>query len=76
MKLTITFPNSESTTRYESLNGKPLNEWIQIQVGEFKMLPELVGHLKFSLEETNQTWKSGLVVKCAIVQPKMYYALG
>ncbi|GMY38090.1 protein PHLOEM PROTEIN 2-LIKE A1-like isoform X1 [Fagus crenata] len=70
VKLNINCPNFEFEERHESLEGKPLNEWFEIQVGEFIMSPKMVGHLKFSLHATDQSWKAGLVVKCAIIRPK------
>lgn len=70
MKLTMTCPNKESEKHHESLKEKPSDEWIEIWVGDFRMSPEMVGHLKFSLDATDQIYKNGLVVKCAIIRPK------
>lgn len=70
VKLTMTYPNNESKKHHESLEEKPFDEWIEIWVGDFIMLPETVGHLNFSLDATDQMYKDGLVVKCAIIRPK------
>lgn len=70
VKLTMTYPNNESKKYHESLEEKPFDEWIEIWVGDFIMLPETVGHLNFSLDATDQMYKDGLVVKCAIIRPK------
>ncbi|CAL5334283.1 unnamed protein product [Camellia sinensis] len=70
LKLTIILPNSKKLTRNESLNEKPLGSWFDIQLGEFKMSPENVGTMEFSLEDHTELWKSGLIVKCAIIRPK------
>ncbi|KAF5953441.1 hypothetical protein HYC85_006297 [Camellia sinensis] len=70
LKLTIILPNSKKLTRNESLNEKPLGSWFDIQLGEFKMSPENVGPMEFSLEDHTELWKSGLIVKCAIIRPK------
>ncbi|CAL5334295.1 unnamed protein product [Camellia sinensis] len=51
LKLTIILPNSKKLTRNESLNEKPLGSWFDIQLGEFKMSPENVGTMEFSLED-------------------------
>ena len=60
----------ERITRHHSLEEDALGNWIEIQVGEFKMSPEMVGNLNFSLEEGTPEWKHGLLVKCAIIRPK------
>ncbi|XP_028126927.1 lectin-like [Camellia sinensis] len=70
LKLTIILPNSKKLTRNESLNEKPLGSWFDIQLGEFKMSPENVGTMEFSLEDHTELWKSGLIVKYAIIRPK------
>ncbi|KAF5953447.1 hypothetical protein HYC85_006303 [Camellia sinensis] len=70
LKLTIILPNSKKRTRNESLNEKPLGSWFDIQLGEFKMSPENVGTMEFSLEDHAELWKSGLIEKCAIIRPK------
>ncbi len=70
LKLTIALPDSTSVTRYEPLKEKPLHTWIEIQVGEFIMSPQNVGNMTFVLEEKGGDWKSGLLVKCAIIRPK------
>ncbi|KAL7264602.1 hypothetical protein ACSBR1_002541 [Camellia fascicularis] len=70
LKLTIILPNSKKRTRNESLNEKPLGSWFDIQLGEFKMSPENIGTMEFSLEDHAELWKSGLIVKCAIIRPK------
>ncbi|GMP49572.1 hypothetical protein CsSME_00016510 [Camellia sinensis var. sinensis] len=70
LKLTIVLPNSKKLTCNESLNENPLGSWFDIQLGEFKMSPENVGTMEFSLEDHAELWKSGLIVKCAIIRPK------
>ena len=70
LKLNIAPPRSKSITRYESLKDKPLKNWIEIQVGEFMMSPQMVGHMSFSIEELSAPWKSGLFVKSVIIRPK------
>ncbi|KAL7247617.1 hypothetical protein ACSBR2_002516 [Camellia fascicularis] len=70
LKLTIILPNSKKLARNESLNEKPLGSWFDIQLGEFKMSPENVGTMEFSLEDHTELWKCGLIVKCAIIRPK------
>ncbi|GMP49544.1 hypothetical protein CsSME_00016489 [Camellia sinensis var. sinensis] len=70
LKLAIILPNSKKLTRNESLNEKPLGSWFDIQLGEFKMSPENDGTMEFSLEDHTELWKSGIIVKCAIIRPK------
>ncbi|CAL5334298.1 unnamed protein product [Camellia sinensis] len=59
------------TQRNESLEGKPVEEWFEILVGEFIMSLENVGSVEFSMDEHGAPWKSGLIVKCAIIRPKV-----
>ncbi|XP_030943187.1 uncharacterized protein PHLOEM PROTEIN 2-LIKE A4-like [Quercus lobata] len=68
--LTIILPHSKTLTRLENLSKKPSGNWIEIQVGEFEMSPENVGEMTFKLEQHSTNWKSGLLVKCAIIRPK------
>ncbi|CAL5387011.1 unnamed protein product [Camellia sinensis] len=70
LKLAIILPNSKKLTRNESLNEKPLGSWFDIQLGEFKMSPENDGTMEFSREDHTELWKSGIIVKCAIIRPK------
>lgn len=72
LKFTVVPPDVRLVQqRYEKLNEKPLEKWIEIVVGEFLMSPQNVGNVTFRLEETTTgLWKSGLLVKCAIVRPK------
>ena len=72
MTLEIILPSSKSLPRNESLNGKPIEKWFEIQAGEFLMSPENVGEITFKLGEYSSDWKAGLVVKCAIIRPKNY----
>ncbi|KAI8016443.1 Protein PHLOEM PROTEIN 2-LIKE A1 [Camellia lanceoleosa] len=67
--LVMILPRSR-TQRNESLEGKPVEEWFEILVGEFIMSPENVGSVEFSMEEHGTNWKRGLIVKCAIIRPK------
>ncbi|KAI8014714.1 Protein PHLOEM PROTEIN 2-LIKE A1 [Camellia lanceoleosa] len=66
--LVLILPGSK-TQRNESLKGRRVEEWFEIQVGEFIMSPENVGSIEFSMEEHGD-WKSGLILKCAIIRPK------
>lgn len=68
--LVINPQHSKALTRTESLEGKPLEEWFELVVGEFRMSPEYVGNMEFGMERHDWHWKSGLAVKCAIIRPK------
>lgn len=70
LQLGINPPHSKSITHDVSLRLKPSNQWIEIQVGEFLMSPQMVGHMRFYLKETSPPWKRGLLVKCAVIRPK------
>ncbi|XP_058182125.1 protein PHLOEM PROTEIN 2-LIKE A1-like [Rhododendron vialii] len=71
LKLVIIPQYSKTLTRSESLQGKPLESWFEILVGEFMMSREYSGNMNFGLEQQHVgEAKNGLVVKCAIVRPK------
>lgn len=70
LQLGINPPHSEPITHHVSLKEKPSDQWIEIQVGEFLMSPQMVGHTKFYLKETSPPWKRGLFLKCAVIRPK------
>jgi len=62
---------SKALERSESLQGKPLESWFEILVGEFMMSPQYVGNMAFRLQNHDGGVKQGLVLKCAIIRPKM-----
>ncbi|KAE9449769.1 hypothetical protein C3L33_18333, partial [Rhododendron williamsianum] len=62
--------HSKALTHTESLEGKPLEKWFELVVGEFRMSPEYVGNMEFGVKKHDIYWKSGVVVKCAIIRPK------
>lgn len=70
LQLGINPPHSKSITHDVSLREKPSDQWIEIQVGEFLMSPQMVGHTRFYLKENSPPWKCGLLVKCAVIRPK------
>ena len=72
LKFTVVPPDVRLVQqRYEKLNEKPLEKWIEIVVGEFEMSPENVGNVTFRLEGSEMgSYKKGLLVKCAILRPK------
>ncbi|KAM3691898.1 hypothetical protein ACJW31_08G046500 [Castanea mollissima] len=70
LNLSIIPHHLERIIRHHSLEEDALGNWIEIQVGEFKMSPEMVGNMIFHLEEATPEWKHGLLVKCAIIRPK------
>ncbi|THF94138.1 hypothetical protein TEA_011720 [Camellia sinensis var. sinensis] len=70
--LVMILPRSR-TQRNESLEGKPVEEWFEILVGEFIMSPENVGSVEFSMEDHGPDWKGGLIVKVVSFDTLMAY---
>ena len=72
--LNIILPHSKTLTRPENLSDKCSEEWILIQMDEFKMSAQNVGERWHSNWRINFSphWKSGLVVNCAQIRPKNY----
>ncbi|KNA08366.1 hypothetical protein SOVF_163150 [Spinacia oleracea] len=68
----LTLPNGNKQEHKENFNEKPKGEWLRIPAGEFKVSsPENVGEIEFSLYEYDGgSWKKGLIVKSAIIEPK------
>ncbi|KMS96714.1 hypothetical protein BVRB_8g200190 [Beta vulgaris subsp. vulgaris] len=67
----LTLPNGSKQEHKENFKEKPKGEWLRIPVGEFKASPENVGEIEFSLYEyQGGSWKKGLVIKSAIIEPK------
>ncbi|KAF8029579.1 hypothetical protein BT93_E2100 [Corymbia citriodora subsp. variegata] len=70
VNLELDVPNRPKQMRTENLERKPKEKWIKIRAGEFEMGPETVGTIVFTLHETCQTFKSGLILKGVLIHPK------
>jgi len=72
VNLRLTFPNGNKEERKEKLNRRPREEWIRIPIGEFETSMENQGVIEFSLYEYERgNWKTGLVIKGVVIEPKM-----
>lgn len=70
VNLELDVPNQPKQIRREDLERKPKGKWIKLCAGEFKMGPETVGTIVFTLHETCQSYKSGLILKGVLIHPK------
>ncbi|GKV36871.1 hypothetical protein SLEP1_g44957 [Rubroshorea leprosula] len=71
VNIKLTLPNGSKQEHKEDLIAKPRGQWIEIPVGEFKTPPTNAGKIEFSMYEyEGGNWKTGLVIKGAIIQPK------
>ncbi|XP_039155745.1 uncharacterized protein PHLOEM PROTEIN 2-LIKE A4-like [Eucalyptus grandis] len=70
VNLNLTLPDKTTQGRIENLLVKPKGEWIDIPVGTFMTSPENVGEIRFSFSETDDHWKSGLLVKGVVLRPQ------
>ncbi|XP_077220491.1 uncharacterized protein PHLOEM PROTEIN 2-LIKE A4-like [Tasmannia lanceolata] len=70
--LRLVCPDGKSQERKEVLKEKPRGQWIELLVGNFSAPGEKQGEIEFSLLEYNSgQWKSGLIIKGAIIRPKI-----
>ncbi|CBI27170.3 lectin-like [Vitis vinifera] len=71
VNLKLALPDGNTQEHKENLREKPKGQWIEIPVGQFQTSAENIGEIEFSLfEYEGGDWKSGLVVKGVIIQPK------
>lgn len=70
VNLKLLLPNGIKIEHKENLKMKPRNQWIEIPVGEFRILPEKAGEMKISMYEIEDgNWKKGLVIKGVVIRP-------
>ncbi|XP_043690402.1 uncharacterized protein LOC122641141 isoform X1 [Telopea speciosissima] len=67
----LILPNGKKQEHKVNLHSKPKRQWIEVLVGEFWTCQDMDGDMQFSILETKGGhWKSGLVIKGAIIRPK------
>ncbi|CAL5412869.1 unnamed protein product [Camellia sinensis] len=71
VNLRLITPDGTTQQHQENLMQKPRGQWIEIPAGEFRMSPEKIEDIQFSLYEYNGgQWKRGLVIKGVAIRPK------
>ncbi|XP_030517467.2 uncharacterized protein PHLOEM PROTEIN 2-LIKE A4-like [Rhodamnia argentea] len=70
VNLTLTLPDGTTQGRIENMEETPKGEWRDIPVGTFMTTPQNVGEISFSYCQVSGHWKSGLIVKGAVLRPK------
>lgn len=71
MNLKFDPPNGKAQEHQVTLENKPREEWIELQVGEFQTCNNQKGELQFALlGSEGQWWKGGLILKGVIIKPK------
>ncbi|KAL5775462.1 hypothetical protein ACOSP7_013019 [Xanthoceras sorbifolium] len=71
VNLRLRLPDGNTKGVEENLMLQPKEEWINIPVDEFLVTPENTGELDISMDEYKDgKWKSGLIIKGVIIQPK------
>ncbi|KAL5715246.1 hypothetical protein ACHQM5_017091 [Ranunculus cassubicifolius] len=68
--LKLTLPNGTSKERKISLLEKPRGEWIELNVGNFLAQDGESREVCFDVYDHGGHWKSGLIIKGAIIRPK------
>ena len=75
IKLQLALPDGRVQERQVSLLEKPRKEWFQLNVGNFQSKDGESGEICFSIFEHGGHWKTGLIIKGAILRPKKQMTL-
>ena len=75
IKLQLALPDGRVQERQVSLLEKPRKEWFQLNVGNFQSKDGESGEICFSIFEHGGNWKTGLIIKGAILRPKKQMTL-
>ncbi|KAL7204135.1 hypothetical protein ACSBR2_017242 [Camellia fascicularis] len=67
--LRLSLPDGKFQERQVSLLEKPKGQWIELNVGKFKAQDTENGEVCFDLYEHGGHWKTGLVIRSAIIRP-------
>ncbi|KAL7234016.1 hypothetical protein ACSBR1_017588 [Camellia fascicularis] len=67
--LRLSLPDGQFQERQVSLLEKPKGQWIELNVGKFKAQDTENGEVCFDLYEHGGHWKTGLVIRSAIIRP-------
>lgn len=71
VRLKLSLPGGKVQERRVSLLEKPRGEWLELSVGNFFTRENIIdGEVCFDLYEHGGHWKSGLVIKGAILRPR------
>ncbi|KAK9272460.1 hypothetical protein L1049_002833 [Liquidambar formosana] len=68
--LRLALPGGNARERQVSLLEKPRGEWIELNVGNFRVEDGENGEVNFDLMEHGGHWKTGLLIKSVIIRPK------
>ncbi|KAA8520323.1 hypothetical protein F0562_014579 [Nyssa sinensis] len=68
--LRLSLPDGTVKERQVSLFEKPRGKWIELNVGNFESQDGETREVCFDLYEHGGHWKSGLIIKGAILRPK------
>ncbi|KAJ4976956.1 hypothetical protein NE237_002062 [Protea cynaroides] len=71
VNLVLGTPDGEEQECSERLSSMPKGEWVELLLGEFLTCVDDDEDLQFSLYEIEgRQWKSGLIIKGVVIQPK------
>lgn len=68
--LKLSLPDGRDLCRQLSLLMKPRGEWIELNVGSFQTVKGKTGEVCFGLCEHRGHWKTGLIIKGAIIRAR------
>lgn len=68
--LRLSLPDGRVLCRQLSLLMKPRGEWIELNVGSFQPVKGKTGEVCFGLCEHRGHWKTGLIIKGAIIRAR------
>ncbi|XP_021758304.1 protein PHLOEM PROTEIN 2-LIKE A1-like [Chenopodium quinoa] len=70
LMLRLHAPGDEIKVRQESLLMKPKGEWFELNLGSFQAKADISDEVCFDIFERGGHWKTGLIIKAAIIRPK------
>lgn len=70
IRLQLSLPDGRVQERQVCLLEKPRKQWMELNVGNFQSKDRESGEVGFDLFEHGGHWKTGLIIKGAILRPK------
>ncbi|KAF5199734.1 Phloem protein 2-like a1 [Thalictrum thalictroides] len=70
VKFSLTLPDGKTNEHEETLQEKPREQWIEVQVGEFNTSPDKIGFSMILADANTKVRKLGLTIKGVIIRPK------
>ena len=71
VNVTLTLPDGNKHERKVNFMEKAIGQWIEIPVGEFRVLAGKLGDIEYVIHQSEGgKWKRGLLIKGVTIRPK------